>query len=61
MATDGRLKRAMELANKLEARYVLIAGENEISSESYTLKDMRSGEQESVPLAELVERLHADH
>ena len=37
----------LELANKLEARFTLILGDNEIVNQAYTLKDMASGEQET--------------
>jgi histidyl-tRNA synthetase len=45
---EAKLKRAMELANKLGARFTLIIGENEMSAGSYTLKNMSTGEQESL-------------
>lgn len=45
VGTDHKLKRMLELANKLNARYTLILGENEIVSKSYALKNMSSGEQ----------------
>jgi histidyl-tRNA synthetase len=48
LATDGKLKRAMELANKLGARYTLIIGDNEIAAGQYALKNMLTGEQQSV-------------
>jgi histidyl-tRNA synthetase len=48
LATDGKLKRAMELANKLGARYTLIVGDNEIAAGEYALKNMRTGEQRTV-------------
>lgn len=54
---EGKLKRLMELANKLAARYTLILGEDEISAGKYTLKEMASGKQESLTREELVERL----
>ncbi len=57
IAAEGRLKRAMELANKLAARYVVIVGEDEIASGKYTLKNMSTGEQESVAREELQTRL----
>jgi histidyl-tRNA synthetase len=50
----GKLKRAMELANKLGARYALILGDDEIAAGEYSLKDMRSGEQRRVPREDLV-------
>jgi len=42
---EAKLKRALELANKLAARYALIVGDNEIAAGEYTLKDMGTGEQ----------------
>jgi histidyl-tRNA synthetase len=47
VGTDRKLKRMLELANKLEARFTLIVGDNEILSQSYTLKHMTSGDQQS--------------
>ena len=38
----------MELANKLNARQVLIIGDDEIAAGTYTLKDMATGEQTKV-------------
>ena len=45
LGADGKLKRAMEIANKLRARHVLIVGENEMNAGAYSLKDMTSGDQ----------------
>ena len=53
----GKLKRAMELANKLGARYALIIGDDEIAAGQYSLKDMQSGEQERVSRVELFSKL----
>jgi histidyl-tRNA synthetase len=53
LAAEGKLKRAMELANKLGARYTLIIGDNEIAAGRYTLKNMQTGEQVSVLKDEL--------
>ena len=53
LAPSGKLKRAMELANKLQARYVLLVGDNEIAAGTYALKEMTSGEQTSVSRQEL--------
>src|SRR5579862_9110621 len=57
MTADGKLKRAMELANKLGARYALIVGENEIAAGRYALKNMASGQQEEVAPEQIAERL----
>ena len=52
-----RLKKSFDAAKKLGARFVLIAGENEVKSGTFTLKNQENGEQVSVPRAELVARL----
>jgi histidyl-tRNA synthetase len=57
MGLDGKLKRSLELANKIGARYCVILGENEISSGNYGLKNMASGEQETVTREQLIIRL----
>ncbi len=49
----GKLKRAMELASKLGARYALLVGEQEVANRIYSLKNMASGEQISVPKEDL--------
>src|SRR5258708_1606830 len=48
-SVDRKLKRALEVANKMGARFALILGDNEIAAGTYLLKDMASGEQ--VPLS----------
>ena len=59
VGTDHKLKRMLELANKLQARFTLIVGDNEIVSKTYALKDMSSGEQVVLSRQQLLERLHA--
>ena len=53
---EGKLKRVMELANKLGARFTLILGEEEMAAGRYALKDMASGEQRQVTREELAAR-----
>ena len=53
VAANAKLKRAMELANKLGARYALILGDDEIAAGVYSLKNMQSGEQHRVSREEL--------
>ena len=48
-----KIKRAMEIANKVGARYALILGDNEIAAGVYTLKNMLSTEQRQVTREEL--------
>ena len=57
IAPEGRLKRAMELANRLGARWALIVGDNEITAGLYALKDMASGEQQNLSREELIAKL----
>jgi histidyl-tRNA synthetase len=57
LAVEGKLKRAMELANKLGARYTLIIGDNEIAAGRYALKNMATGEQTQVTLEEIKRQL----
>ncbi|MCU0245626.1 MAG: histidine--tRNA ligase [Bryobacter sp.] len=60
LAPAGKLKKAMELANKLGARYALLIGDNERTSGVYALKNMASGEQANVPRAELISRIRTN-
>jgi histidyl-tRNA synthetase len=48
-----KLKKSLETASKLGARYALIVGENEISSGKFALKNLGTGEQASVARAEI--------
>jgi histidyl-tRNA synthetase len=57
LGPNAKLKRTMEVANKLGARFTLIVGDNEMSAEQYSLKDMTSGEQVTVSRGALLERL----
>ena len=52
-----RLKKSLETASKLGANYALIAGENELSTGVFAVKDLRSGKQESVPRPDLAVRI----
>ena len=54
-----RLKKSFEIADKIGARYILIVGENEAKSGVFALKNLASGEQVSVPRAELAQRIKA--
>ncbi len=48
-----RLKKSLETASKLGAKYALIAGENELSTGVFALKNLGTGEQRAVPRTEL--------
>ncbi len=53
----GNLKRRMERANRLGARAAVIIGEDEAARGVAQVKDLASGEQTELPLAELAARL----
>ena len=53
----NKLKRAMELADKLGARYALIIGDNELAAGRYAFKNMTTGEQENLTREEIARRL----
>lgn len=57
VGTERKLKRMLEIANKLQARYTVIIGDNEIVTQSYSLKNMESGEQTTLTRQGLIERL----
>ena len=54
---EGKLKRGMELANKLGARFTVIVGDNELAAGRFTLKDMSYGNQESLAPEEIAARV----
>src|SRR6202142_2200397 len=52
-----RLKKSFEAADKMGARCLLIVGENEVAANAFALKHLASGEQVTVPRAELAQRI----
>jgi histidyl-tRNA synthetase len=54
-----RLKKSFETATKLGARFILIVGENEVNAGAFALKNLQSGEQISVPRAELAQKIQS--
>ena len=59
-SADWKLKRALEVANKTGARYTLILGDDEVSTGTYSLKDMASGEQVKLKRSELAARIKSN-
>lgn len=49
----GKMKKQMEYANRRSIPYVVIIGSQELEAGVVTLKEMRSGEQRQVPMAEV--------
>ena len=54
-----RLKKSFEAATKVGAKYILIVGENEVTADVFSLKNLATGEQVSVPRRELAARIRA--
>src|SRR6202008_3057919 len=52
-----RLKKSFEAATKVGAKYILIVGENEVQADAFALKNLATGEQFSVPRAELAGKI----
>jgi histidyl-tRNA synthetase len=55
MAYKGNMKRRMQKADTGGARYAIILGDDELARGEAAVKDLRSGEQKSVPLDALAE------
>jgi histidyl-tRNA synthetase len=56
-----RLKKSLETASKIGARFALIVGENEVKADSFALKNQETGEQVSVSRAELAQKIQSSH
>ena len=52
-----RLKKSFEAATKAGAKYILIVGENEVEADAFAVKNLATGEQISVPRAELAQKI----
>ena len=44
------MKKAMAQANKARAKYALIIGEDEVAKEAFALKNLMTGEQETLDI-----------
>ena len=55
--TEQKVGKALERATKLDSRYALILGDNEVSEGMFTLKTLADGTQEKLTEPELLERL----
>jgi histidyl-tRNA synthetase len=55
-----RLKKSFETATKAGAKYILIVGENEVKADAFALKNLATGEQISVPRADLARTIRGE-
>jgi len=54
---SAKLKKQFDYANKRNIKYVVIAGESELQNRQFSVKNMTSGEQETIPFSNLTEYL----
>ena len=54
---EKKLKTQFKYADKLKIPYVIVIGETEIETKKFTLKNMKTGNQEQKTIAEIVEKL----
>ncbi|MCU1285832.1 MAG: histidyl-tRNA synthetase [Acidobacteriales bacterium] len=52
-----RLKKSFEAAERTGAKFVVIVGENEVKADTFAVKDIKSGEQKTIPRSELAKTL----
>ena len=57
----AKMKKQMTYADKKSIPYVALVGENEINNNVVTLKNMLTGEQESVAISNLVDKLKSEN
>jgi histidyl-tRNA synthetase len=55
----GKLKKQMKYADQKQIPFVVLVGENEISSGMLTVKNMKTGEQNSWTALQLIEDVKA--
>ena len=54
---QAKIKKQFDYADKINALFTLIVGDNEMETQQYMLKDMRTGNQEPLALDEIIARL----
>ncbi len=54
---DKKIKNKIKYADKLNVKYIIIIGEEEIQTKIYTLKDIQLGQQEKLSIDEIIGKL----
>lgn len=54
---SGKIGKKFNYADKLNIPYVIVVGEEELSKKEYQLRDMKTGEQESFVIEDIISRL----
>ena len=56
-AESGKMGRKFNYADRLNIPFVIVIGEEEAKNKLYSFRDMKTGEQESIPMEEVIKRL----
>lgn len=54
---SGKLGKKFNYADRMKVPYVIVVGEEEVKTGKYSLRNMKTGDQESLSIEEIVERL----
>ncbi len=54
---DKKFKKQMEFANKINVKYTVIIGEDEEANKTATVKNMESGDQETMSISDVIKKL----
>lgn len=57
---EGKMGKMFAYADKLGIPYAVVVGEDEIKNGAFSLKDMKTGEQTSLSVDEIIEKIKAD-
>ncbi len=57
LITNGKVKKKMNIANKINSKFAIIVGEDEVKNEILTVKNLEEAKEEKIDLAEIVKYL----
>lgn len=55
--SDHKLQKQLKYADKLNAKFAIIIGDEEAKNQTFTLKDLASGNQSTLPLQQLIDHI----
>ena len=57
--TDKKFKNQIEYANKIKAKFSVIIGDDEVKNQQISIKNMSTGEQQTLPVADAIKLIKA--
>lgn len=54
-----KIKKQLDYANRKEVPWVILAGKNELANQEVTIKNMRNGEQQTIPIDQIIQTIRA--